>query len=379
MKESHANTRQLIFDLEVDEEWANAIFDRKKRVEVRKNNRAKWGRMKLGSILRVIAKETKLSGVFLITDVRIYKGLEECIMAEGVRHLLPGRIHFAEALTIYTSFDGPDPAARQKVLEEYREHGAIAMQLTHLSPEGLGSILDDFDGGLLDGYLKAEKLVSYRTIPNALCLFRMGEGDPNCQHRLGENENDETAYLPVRHENYEQCMLCGHRRPVQISLKTPKDPEECMYLCPGEERCSNRWNGIFFQGLKFCDQHYSRYASIPAKVIGKKVYTAMKPKVALDEEVRDRELLKEYSRITKISAVSASKPSIETAAGWKGGECGHDWIVVDNVTGEVHCNRCAKVDFLVVCQHDWIQLQSLEGNVQIACKICQRDIYHKDI
>ena len=116
-------------DMEVSSPWIHYIFDGSKKVEVRKNDPKNWGALKVGNLLNIISKETKESRLFEITETRIYHTLDDCIIAEGVRNLLPRLTTLDDARTVYLGFDGDDPEKIKKRKLEYEEFGCIIIEL----------------------------------------------------------------------------------------------------------------------------------------------------------------------------------------------------------------------------------------------------------
>ena len=127
MEGSDANMKVL----EVSEPWGRMIIDEIKKVEVRKNDPSKWGATKVGDHLNVKGGP-HYNGPFEVVDVRTYKTLDDCIIAEGVRNLLPGKQTLYEAKEIYECFDGSDLDARLKRIEDYAHFGCIAIELRPL-------------------------------------------------------------------------------------------------------------------------------------------------------------------------------------------------------------------------------------------------------
>ena len=116
-------------DIEVSEPWADRIFDGSKKIEVRKNNPANWGATKVGDILNVIHKQSGETNSFRVVATRTYSDLNECLSAEGIRHLLPGVVTMSEARRIYLGFDGEDFDSMQEREWEYEMSGCIAIEL----------------------------------------------------------------------------------------------------------------------------------------------------------------------------------------------------------------------------------------------------------
>lgn len=94
--------------MEVFDPWASHIFSGKKTVELRKNDPKNWGATKKDDVLRIVKKGTDEVKLFMVEEVRTYKNLYAAFVAEGVRHLLPGKPDDVKASDIYLGFDGAD-------------------------------------------------------------------------------------------------------------------------------------------------------------------------------------------------------------------------------------------------------------------------------
>ncbi len=116
-------------EMEVSEPWASLIFEGKKKVEVRKNDPTNWGSVMHADILCIVNRQTGEKRWFYVKDVRKYKSLDECIIAEGVRNLLPGKTELMDAQLTYLSFDGISLEALQRRAKEFEKFGCIAIEL----------------------------------------------------------------------------------------------------------------------------------------------------------------------------------------------------------------------------------------------------------
>lgn len=120
---------QNIYNMEISPPWVNLIFSGRKRIEMRKNNPEKWGKVKTGDILIITGDDPKNSEEYLVMEVRKYKTLEECFISEGVRNLLPGLKTIKEAEDVYLGFDGLDKIEERR--KEFEEFGCIVIEIFH--------------------------------------------------------------------------------------------------------------------------------------------------------------------------------------------------------------------------------------------------------
>jgi ASC-1-like (ASCH) protein len=126
MKSSETVT---VRDMEVSNPWAQCIFEGSKKVEVRKDNPDSWESVKTGDVLNIIAKQTQKSQLFKVVGTRVYYTLDECLIAEGVRNLLPGLRSLADGRAVYLGFDGASQEAIKQREEEYDKYGCRAIEL----------------------------------------------------------------------------------------------------------------------------------------------------------------------------------------------------------------------------------------------------------
>jgi len=116
--------------MNVSEPWISFIFNKTKKVELRKNDQNNWGRMKKGDVLKIYKKETGQHQFFEVRETRTYANLDDAIIAEGVRHLLPGKKTLEEARDVYLSFDGENKRSEREA--EYNKYGVIVIELMSL-------------------------------------------------------------------------------------------------------------------------------------------------------------------------------------------------------------------------------------------------------
>lgn len=160
----------MIREMEVSDPWASFIFEGRKKVEVRKNNPESWGSVKAGDVLRIKNRQTGEKRLFDVVETRIYDELNKCIVAEGVRHLLPGNVVLSGekiltyARRIYLGFDGADEESMKKREAEYNEFGCIAIELKpHVTEQKLVKAPSG-----LSVYVDAEDSEGYRYTPEQI-------------------------------------------------------------------------------------------------------------------------------------------------------------------------------------------------------------------
>lgn len=125
--------------VEVSRPWVTHIYSGRKTVEVRKNDPTNWGSVKAGEELWIQDTVKRESRLFRVVETRTYPGIGECIIAEGVRNLLPGEQTLQRAREIYLGFDGTSPEAMAKREAEFAKYGSIAIQLEPVVPSAVNS------------------------------------------------------------------------------------------------------------------------------------------------------------------------------------------------------------------------------------------------
>jgi ASC-1-like (ASCH) protein len=178
-------------DMEVSNPWAQCIFEGSKTVEVRKDNPASWGSVRIGDSLNIIAKQTQKSQLFKVVDIRVYNSLDECLIAEGVRNVLPGLRTLREARAVYMGFDGATDEAVKQREEEYTRYGCRAIELAFVDQTGIIDISEDkrkdWQENLVDRVHETIKRMAPLYAENGcLTTHVVGssrpDGDPNCSH-----------------------------------------------------------------------------------------------------------------------------------------------------------------------------------------------------
>jgi len=120
--------------MEVSNPWAKWILDGIKTVEVRKGG-GTWANLEKGDILRILEKGGFGSKDYKVVDIRSYKSLLDCFIAEGVKHLLPGMSTLQEGYDVYFGFDGKDKIKERQ--KEFEEKGALAIELGPIENKSL--------------------------------------------------------------------------------------------------------------------------------------------------------------------------------------------------------------------------------------------------
>lgn len=109
---------QDYFDIEIDDEWFDAINRDEKHVEIRKNSQT-WQhiredsstglKMKLRIVPKLYKDQKRKPFLVEVVYVNIYKGkdpLFEALTSEGINKVLPGKETITEASEIYLKLPG---------------------------------------------------------------------------------------------------------------------------------------------------------------------------------------------------------------------------------------------------------------------------------
>lgn len=109
---------QDYFDIEIDDEWFDAINKGEKHVEIRKNSQT-WQhiredsstglKMKLRIVPKLYKDQKRKPFLVEVVYVNIYKGkdpLFEALTSEGINKVLPGKETITEASEIYLKLPG---------------------------------------------------------------------------------------------------------------------------------------------------------------------------------------------------------------------------------------------------------------------------------
>lgn len=103
--------------MHVDEKWFTLIKNNIKTVEGRKHSE-KWSVLKKGSLLKIFSDNDYI--IRKIKDIRIYSSLEEFIINEGLRNILPGVKTLEEGVDIYLQYF---------TKEDIKKYGMMAIEL----------------------------------------------------------------------------------------------------------------------------------------------------------------------------------------------------------------------------------------------------------